>query len=438
MPDSRLVDRLRLAREALFLVSQGKSERSAVSRVASADPQLRHEKSSALLLVIDVVSRLDLLDRLIQSIFPNAKFGKEKLAFFRLAAELMLVDDVDSRSKVVRALRRASLDLERSDLEQLLGILVAQGVPNVPNSLSEAERVGLRTHNPPWWVSYCFYQFGRETGLKILSPPSRPRYIRVNPLRNCGRNSLPLELRKHSSVLVEVETGIHRLEGSPSAFAEYFERGLFQIQDLASYLAVKAADPAPMESVLDLCAAPGGKTSTLAQLMKNRGRIISVDYSQNRMASWRVETERLGVGIASPLIGNASSLGLNAEFDLVIVDPPCTGTGILDRNPRMKWHLSPKLVQKFSLLQSRMLEEASKYTRLGGRLLYCTCSLTLEENELVLSRFLSGHPNFETRPVLKEYGSPGLRGQSNCRRFYPHRDKTAGYFIARLERTAQA
>ena len=438
MLDSKLINGLRLAREALFLVSQGRSERSAVSRVASTDPQLRSEKSSALSLVIDVISRLDLFDRAIQSIFPGIKFGKEKLALFRLAAQLMLADNTDSRSSLVLALRRISSDPERADLEKLLGSLVAQGVPNFPNALSEAEQVGLRTHNPPWWVSYCFYHFGRETGLRILSPPPRPRYIRVNPLRNRGRASISLELRKHSSTLVEVETGVHRLEGPSSALAEYFDRGLFQVQDFASYLAVKAADPAPMERVLDLCAAPGGKTATLAQLMKNRGRIISVDYSQNRMASWLMETGRLGVGIASPLIGDASSLGLNAEFDLVIVDPPCTGTGILDRNPRMKWHLSPKLVQKFSLLQSRMLEESFKYVRLGGRLLYCTCSLTIEENELVLSKFLSGHPDFETRPVLKEYGSPGLRGQSNCRRFYPHRDETAGYFIARLERTAQA
>jgi len=225
------------------------------------------------------------------------------------------------------------------------------------------------------------------------------------------------------------------LTGSPSIFAKYFEKGLFQVQDLASFLAVKAADPVPGDDVLDLCAAPGGKTATLAQLMKNRGRIISVDYSRSRMASWRSETERLGVKIASPLIGDASNLGLNSDFDLVIVDPPCTGTGILDRNPRMKWHLSPKLVQKFSLLQSRMLEESSRYVRPGGRVLYCTCSLTLEENELVLSRFLSSHAEFEARPILEGYGSPGLQGQNNCRRFYPHRDRTAGYFIARLERT---
>jgi len=438
MLDLKLVDRLRLAREALLLVSQGRSERSAVARIASADSQLRQEKSSALALVIGVVSRLDLLDRAVQTTFPGSKFDKRSLALFHLAAHVMLVDDSDSRADLVRALRRISSALEGPRLEQLLGTLVAGGPPDFSNNMSETEEAGLRTHNPPWWVLYCFYHFGRETGLKILSPLTRPRYIRVNPLRNRGRISLPLELRKSSSQLVEADSGIHILTGSPSILAKYFEIGLFQVQDLASFLAVKAADPAPEEDVLDLCAAPGGKTATLAQLMKNRGRIISVDYSRNRMASWRTETERLGVKIALPLIGDATNLGLKGEFDLVIVDPPCTGTGILDRNPRMKWHLSPKLVQKFSLLQSRMLEESSKFTRPGGRILYCTCSLTLEENELVLSKFLSAHADFETCPILKDYGSPGLRGQSNCRRFYPHRDRTAGYFIARLERITRA
>src|SRR6266540_555107 len=418
MSGSNLVERLRLARGALLLVSQGKSERSAVSRIASADTSLQREKSLALKLVIDTVSRLDALNGAVETIFPGEKFDKRSLALFHLTAYVMLVDDTDARTDLIWALRRISSEREGPRLEQLLGSLVAGTPANTSSDMSEIDQVGIQTHNPPWWVSYCFYHFGRETGLKILSPPARHRYLRVNPLRNRGRTSLPLELKKSSAPL--------------------FETGLFQVQDLASYLAVKAADPAPGESVLDLCSAPGGKTAAVAQLMKNRGRIISVDYSRNRMESWRTETERLGVKTASPLIGDASNLGLTGQFDLVIVDPPCTGTGILDRNPRMKWHLSSKLLQRFSILQSRMLEESSKYTRPGGRILYCTCSLTLEENEFVLSKFLSAHADFETRRILEEYGSPGLRGQSNCRRFYPHRDRTAGYFIARLERITTA
>src|SRR5438093_1105777 len=372
MSGSNLVERLRLAREALLLVSQGKSERSAVSRIASADPPLLREKSLALKLVIDTVSRLDSLNGAVETIFPGEKFHERSLALFHLTAYVMLVDDTDARTDLIRALRRISSERDGPRLEQLLGSLVASAPSNTSSDMSEIDQVGIQTHNPPWWVSYCFYHFGRETGLKILSPPARHRYVRVNPLRNRGRTSLPLELRKYSGQLIEAGSGTYLMTGSPSILAKYFEMGLFQVQDLASYLAIKAADPAPGDLVLDLCAAPGGKTATLAQLMKNRGRIISVDYSKNRMASWSSETERLGVKIASSLIGDASNLGLTGQFDLVIVDPPCTGTGILDRNPRMKWHLSPKLVQKFSLLQSRMLEESSKYARQGGRVLYCT------------------------------------------------------------------
>jgi 16S rRNA (cytosine967-C5)-methyltransferase len=437
MFDSKLVDRLQLAREALLLVSKGWSERSAVSRIALSDPQLRSEKSSARALVIEVVSRLDLLDRAVRTTFPDSKIDRKSLALFHLAAQLVLSENTYAKADLVRALRRISSEFERPRLEQLLGSLIANTPADTLRNMNETEREGIRTHNPPWWVSYCFYHFGRETGLKILSSQTRPRYIRVNPLRNRGRTSLPVELRRYSGQLIEADSGTYLLTGSPSVLAKYFELGLFQVQDLASYLAIKAASPAPGENVLDLCAAPGGKTATLAQLMKNQGRIISIDYSRNRMASWSSETKRLGVKIASSLIGDASNLGLNAQFDLVIVDPPCTGTGILDRNPRMKWHLSPKLVQKFALLQSSMLRESSRYTRPGGRILYCTCSLTLEENELVLSRFLTEHPDFETRPILEDHGSVGLRGQTNCRRFYPHRDRTAGYFIARLERSTQ-
>jgi 16S rRNA (cytosine967-C5)-methyltransferase len=418
-------------------VSKGWSERSAVSRIALSDPQIQSEKSSARALVIEVVSRLDLLNRAVQTTFPDSKIDRKSLALFHLAAQLVLSENTYPKADLVRALRRISSEFERPRLEQLLGSLIANTPANTSRNMNDTEREGIRTHNPPWWVSYCFYHFGRETGLKILSSQTRPRYIRVNPLRNRGRTSLPIELRKYSDQLVEADSGTYLLTGSPSVLAKYFEMGLFQVHDLASYLAIKAAAPTPGENVLDLCAAPGGKTATLAQLMKNQGRIISVDYSKNRMASWNSETERLGVKIASPLIGDASNLGLNAQFDLVIVDPPCTGTGILDRNPRMKWHLSPKLVQKFALLQSSMLRESSRYTRPGGRILYCTCSLTLEENELVLSRFLTEHPDFETRPILEDHGSVGLRGQTNCRRFYPHRDRTAGYFIARLERSTQ-
>ncbi len=155
------------------------------------------------------------------------------------------------------------------------------------------------------------------------------------------------------------------------------------------------------------------------------------------MKTWRMELERLGVEIGYPLVEDASRLGLGGKYDLVLLDPPCSGTGIFDRNPRMKWHLTPERVERYSQLQTRMLDEAYELLGPKGRIVYCTCSLTMEENEGVMSGFLGAHPEMELRPVAfsRARGSPGLNGLTGCRRFYPHLDGTAGYFIARLERT---
>src|SRR5207245_11461612 len=185
-------------------------------------------------------------------------------------------------------------------------------------------------------------------------------YFRVNPLKNRGRTTLPKELGSLAERLTKVPSaqGVYIVSGSPSAFAGFFSSGSFQMQDLASYLAIEAGSPRPEENVLDLCAAPGAKTAAIAQLMKNRGTIVSVDYSPARMKSWRREVQRLGVKIADTVISDASRLGIHDTFDLADIVPPCTGTWVFARNPRMKWHLSPESVGRYSALQQRFLDAA--------------------------------------------------------------------------------
>src|SRR5260370_38224416 len=110
--------------------------------------------------------------------------------------------------------------------------------------------------------------------------------------------------------------------------------------------------------------------------MKNRGTVVSVDYSPVRMKGWKRETQRLGVKIADPVNGDAARLGLRESFDLAVIDPPCTGTGVFDRNPRLKWHLSPHLVDRYSILQRRFLDSAATLSNENGPVLHCTCVLT--------------------------------------------------------------
>jgi len=428
----------RLAYRALLLVSRGASERDAVQRAAALDPRSIGVKREALALVLGTVGEQDVIDILVRNVHPEEKMGMNARCLFRLTAYAMLRLGAKGQTRRIEHSLRTIAPIELLPrLEFFLGTLSAFDPTQQLHGLRDSERVALETHHPVWWVNYCFRAFGRTDAVELLSSRTRPRYLRVNPLKNRGRTTLPKELGVLAERLTMVPStpGVYTVAGSLSDFAGFFSSGSFQMQDLASFLAVKSGAPVPGENVLDLCAAPGAKTAAIAQLMKNRGTIVSVDYSRRRMNGWRREVQRLGVKIADPVISDASWLGLRDSFDLVIIDPPCTGTGVFDRNPRMKWHLSPKSVERYSTLQRSFLDSAASLVEKEGRILYCTCSLTLEENEDVVSRFLKSHLEFETRPILEQYGSPGLRGMSDCRRFFPHRDHAAGYFIARLQRT---
>ncbi len=437
MSDSDLSRQFKLAHRALLLVARGASERYALERVVASDASLANVKREALDLVLGTVDEQDLMDRLVQNALLGEKLGINARCVFRLATHVILRS---TEKEQVRRVERSIRDIVPVEhlprLEFLLGTLLGSNPLQLPSVLTDSERVALATHHPVWWVQYCFHLFGRSGAIELLSAGPRPRYLRVNPLKNAGRTTLPKEARNLADRLAKVpsECGVYSMKASPSAFSKFFSQGLFQMQDLASFFAVKAGDPKPGENVLDLCAAPGAKTGTIAQLMKNRGRIVSVDYSRRRMRAWKREIERLGVKIAEPVIGDAARLGLRESFDLIIIDPPCSGTGVFDRNPSMKWHLSAQSVEHYSTLQQHFLDSASPLVSQDGRILYCTCSLTIEENEQVVSTFLKSHPEFETRPVLEEHGSPGLRGMVDCRRFYQHRDRTAGYFVARMQR----
>jgi len=436
--DSDHSSHFRLAYRALLLVTAGASERDAVQRAAASDPRLTSVKREALALVLGTVSEQDVIDILVRNGHPDEKMGMTTRCLFRLTTYAMLRLGAKGQTRRIEHGLRAIAPIELlPKLEFFLGTLPAFDTTQMLYGLRDSERVALQTHHPVWWVNYCFRVFGRAEAVELLSSRTRPRYLRVNSLKNRGKTTLPKELGVLAERLTKVPStpGVYTVVGSLSDFAGFFSSGSFQMQDLASFLAVKSGAPVPGEKVLDLCAAPGAKTAAIAQLMRNRGSIVSVDYSSRRMKGWRREVQRLGVKIAEPMISDVSCLGLRDSFDLVVIDPPCTGTGVFDRNPRMKWHLSPQSVARYSILQHHFLESAASLVGERGRILYCTCTLTVEENENVISAFLKSHPEFETRPILEQYGSPGLLGLADCRRFYPHRDRTAGYFIAGMQRT---
>jgi 16S rRNA (cytosine967-C5)-methyltransferase len=185
---------------------------------------------------------------------------------------------------------------------------------------------------------------------------------------------------------------------------------------------VDVLDPQPGESVLDMCAAPGGKTTYIAQKMKNRGRIIAADSSNARLGLVAENCKRLRVSIVATLACEGTRLDRclrGEQFDRVLVDAPCSNTGVMRRRPDLRWRIEEKEIARLAALQSKLLGKAAEFVKPGGVLVYSTCSLEPEENERVVERFLGGNPEFTLEAT---------------RSSLPTRDGIDGAFVARFGR----
>lgn len=305
------------------------------------------------------------------------------------------------------------------------------------NRLPEFERISLETCHPVWFIKRLTHTFGRDAALQMLRRNLEflPTFARINPLKvhDSDRSRMIQELS--DSVFDTIQDVLKLTKSLAAVRSRYFASGEIVIQDLSSIVAGLAATPTPGSTVLDVCAAPGNKTSHLAALMQNNGSIYSVDVSNRRLSHWTKEMKRTGVRIASPIRSDARRIPLKVAADLVLIDPPCSNSGVFARNPAAKWKITESRVHEFSISQRVILQAGSMHVRPRGSLVYCTCSVLPEENEYVIEEFLRNNQEFRLVPQAPFLGSHGLRGFELCQRFYPHLHSCNGYFIAKLQRT---
>lgn len=211
-----------------------------------------------------------------------------------------------------------------------------------------------------------------------------------------------------------------------------FKRGAFHVQGEASQLACAALKPQKGDKVLDLCAAPGGKSATLCEYMGNQGTLISCDAAQNRLSLIESAFERLGVGCAKVMHNDASVYREEfADADAVLCDVPCSGLGVLAKKPDIRCKTLEGL-DELAALQRAILETASRYVRPGGRLVYSTCTLNPDENAGVVIPFLAQHPEFTVQKI--EVPIQGADIENGFVTLYPHKTGTDGFFIALLQK----
>ena len=328
-------------------------------------------------------------------------------------------------------------------VEPYLGFLLTRQLQSILEASNDEERLSLETFHPLWFVKYCIKLFGNidvATTFLNTSNISPPTYVRLNTLKSFSEEEILQKLATEGVTLQKVESlpSIYKVSElkQPLNNLESFKLGLFYVQDKASCFAAQAAAPAAGDKIFDICAAPGAKTTYLAQLMKNQGNIISIDFSKRRMKTWRQEVNYMNVTIAQAITANAClSLPVIGEADLVVLDPPCTSTGVFAKQPSAKWRLSPKSIENMAEVQQQMITNCAQKVTPGGYLTYSTCSITVEENEMVIERFLKEHPAFHLVEIEPKLGLPGLRGLTQCQRLYPHLHECNGFFIAKLKRS---
>jgi len=401
----------------------------------------------ARLLVAETVRRQNFIDAFVNNAIKPADLGQFNLgvqAFLRLYVYQTRVSkrwseiDVEEAENVIKLARSILGWKTLQPIEPILGVLLTQRPEVVFEQKNDEARVALWTFHQPWFVGYCFRLLGRGDAIAMLESNRSPlpTYVRLNTL-NCEREGI-LKRLGEEGVEVEKVKGLmfaYQVRNVKQLITETacFKEGLVYIQDKASSFAAEAANPSPKMTVLDICSAPGGKTTYMGQLMQNDGHILSIDYSGRRMVSWKSEVDRMGVKIAQPIIADARSpLPLDVEADLVVLDPPCTGTGNFNRLPSFKWRLTPSSVDRMAAIQWEMLNNCSDYVKSEGVLVYSTFSITVEENEMLIERFLKWHPEFSLGEMLPRIGGGGLRGLGKCQRLYPHVHQCSGLFIAKL------
>lgn len=415
--------------EALCRVDKDASYSSAVLDKAIEERSLSSaDKALATRLVYGTLQKRIYLDYCIEMLSGRKIFKMDApvINVLRLGAyQILFCDKIPVSAAVNESVESVKLCGFTSAAGLVNAVLRKLSRGEVPLPENEIERLAV-THSLPVWLVYHLRKSYKDENLtEILDGfGSEPNvFIRVNTTLT-DEDSL-IEILKNEGTeaeKTEVENAL-RVKKMPSVkMSEAFNNGLFHIQDLSSQLCAKALSVGENDRILDVCAAPGGKTFTLAQMAKGNCDLVSCDIYPARVELIRQGAERLKLNCINAVTSDAavydSGLG---EFDKILCDVPCSGLGVIRRKPEIRFKGEDEL-KKYPEIQYAILCNASKYLKVNGRLVYSTCTLNPAENTRIVEKFLSEHKEFMPVPLFDE-------GDTQ-KTFFPHRDKTDGFFMA--------
>ena len=289
--------------------------------------------------------------------------------------------------------------------------------------------------HPNWMVKRYLERFGKEETEKLLiANNKRPRLTLVPTRFKITPEEFEFKLKE---VNLQFERGsflteyFHLKTMTNITDWELYSKGYFFIQDESAGMACKALNLSENLNVLDMCAAPGGKTSYISCLMKNSGRILALEKFESRANILKKNLERIGALNVDVIVADAMEFSTDEKFDKVLLDAPCTGTGVLTKKPDIKWKKDIFDIRKMSQTQYEMLQKASEFVKKDGILVYSVCSIEIEEGKEIIKKFLNSNDKFILSSCEDIFPKEVL-DEDGCITTYPHKHKIDGSFAARL------
>ena len=398
-------------------------------------------------IVYGTLQRRDTLDFYLESFLKKAKKIEPWVrVLLRISIyQMVYLDRVPERAIFFEAVEIAKKRGHKGISSFVNGVLRTvqrEGIPDIDQIKDPIEKLSIKTSHPKWLVLKWTKQFGYEQTEKIcesnLLPPSQT--ARVNQMKK-SVNEIIDEFKSKDINVEQGDFAVDAIKGMKGnlALTEAFASGLLTIQDESSMLVARALNPRGNETILDACAAPGGKSTHIAELMQGTGTVHSLDLHEHKVKLIKQQAERLELtniqaeALDSRLAGDRFT---KESFDRILVDAPCSGFGVIRRKPDIKYTKSPQDVLKLAELQKNILTSVAPLLKPNGVLVYSTCTIDEEENRGVVEAFLKEQPDFERDELamnnFPEQVHPYV--QNGEVQLLPHYFGSDGFYIACLRK----
>ncbi|WP_099798291.1 16S rRNA (cytosine(967)-C(5))-methyltransferase [Parathermosynechococcus lividus] len=436
-----------LAFNALDAIAKGAYADVALDRVLHTCDLQASDRALVTELVYGTVRRQRTLDTLIAGFCRQAPPLRLQLILRLGLYQLRYLDHIPAHAAVDTSVRLAKV-VGLGGLAALVNgvlrrYLRAEGDPltSMIAGLPHVSQLGCYYSFPDELIEGWLDLVGLEECQALCDWFNRPPRLdlRLNPLRGDRQHLIQLfaEAGYDLRAIPTLPQGLTLNHcGAPMATLPYFEAGYWSVQDRAAQWVAHLLDPQPGEVVIDACAAPGGKTTHIAELMRNQGRVIACDRTPSRLRRLRQNRDRLGLScIEIHTVDSATAPDFRGVGDRVLLDVPCSGTGTLHRHADARWHPLGKRLASLVPLQAQLLSNVCQWVKPNGVLVYATCSLEPAENEAQIQHFLRLHPQWRIDPPpapLEQWADP--QGWITV---WPQRQDMDGFFMVRLRRDNQ-